>query len=439
MNFVSLRSMSSKTSFNILLLGSGGRECAVAWKLSQSPLCGKLHIAPGNAGTSAYGENVPFAVTDFEAVRAFCITNDIHIVFPGGEDSLVAGIYDFIKGDDALSHIIVAGPSRAGAQLEGSKAYSKKFMLRHGIPTAAYREFDRSSFDEGVDYLREGPVPVVIKADGLAAGKGVIIAKTRDEAVEAFTSMIRDDQFGAAGHTVVIEEFLTGIELSMFVLTDGREYVLLPEAKDYKRIGEGDNGPNTGGMGAVSPVPFANEAFMKKVKDRIIDPTIQGLASEGVVYHGFIFFGLISVDEEPCVIEYNCRMGDPETEVVMPRLEDDLVQLLLDMDAGTLGSRSIRHSPKAACTVVLVSEGYPGDYAKGKAVTGLEAVQGSLVFHAGTKAAEGEVLTNGGRVLAITSMEDSLQEALAASYRSIEQISYEGKKFRKDIGWEFRN
>ena len=437
MNFVSLRPMSSKSSYNILLLGSGGRECAIARKLSQSPLCGKLYISPGNGGTSAYGENLPFAATDFEAIKAHCIDNSIHILFPGGEDSLVAGIYDFFMGDEDLAHIIVAGPSKEGAQLEGSKAFSKKFMLRHGIPTAAYKEFDKFSFVDGISYLKQHRMPVVIKADGLAAGKGVIIAETPDEAIEAFTSMIREEQFGAAGHTVVVEEFLTGIELSVFVLSDGLNYVLLPEAKDYKRIGEGDTGPNTGGMGAISPVPFANPAFMQKVKERIIQPTLDGLSLESIVYNGFIFFGLISVEGEPYVIEYNCRMGDPETEVVMPRLEDDLVQLIVDMDEYALGDRSVTHSAQTACTVMLVSEGYPGDYEKGKRIGGLDAVEGSIVFHAGTKATGTDIVTNGGRVLAITSMADTLPEALGASYKNAERINFEGKNYRKDIGWEF--
>jgi phosphoribosylamine--glycine ligase len=425
-------------SSNILLLGSGGRECAIAWKLRQSPLSGKLFIAPGNAGTAGYGENVPLAVTDFEGIKAHCLANNIDILFPGGEDALVAGIYDFFMADEDLAHIIVAGPSKGGAQLEGSKAFSKKFMQRHGIPTAAYREFDKENFGEGLTYLRQHALPVVIKADGLAAGKGVIIAQTHEEAIAAFSAMIRDEQFGAAGHKVVVEEFLTGIELSVFVLTDGLNYALLPEAKDYKRIGEGDTGPNPGGMGAISPVPFATPDFMAKVKERIIGPTLDGLALEGIIYNGFVFFGLISVDGEPYVIEYNCRMGDPETEVVMPRLEEDLVQLILDMDAYSLGDRNVRHSARAACTVMLVSEGYPGDYQKGKPISGLEYVKHSIAFHAGTKATDNEVLTNGGRVLAITSLADTLPEALAASYRNAEAISFEGKAYRRDIGWEFR-
>ena len=424
-------------SYNILLLGSGGRECAIARKLSQSPLCGKLYIAPGNGGTSAYGENLPFAVTDFERIKAHCIENSIDILFPGGEDSLVAGIYDFFMADEDLAHIIVAGPSKEGAQLEGSKAFSKKFMQRHGIPTAGYMEFDKESFADGVNYLKQHAMPVVIKADGLAAGKGVIIAQTAEEAVDAFTSMIRDEQFGAAGHTVVVEEFLTGIELSVFTLSDGQHYVLLPEAKDYKRIGEGDTGPNTGGMGAVSPVPFATPDFMQKVKDRIIQPTLDGLSLESIVYNGFIFFGLISVNGEPYVIEYNCRMGDPETEVVMPRLEDDLVQLIIDMSKYGLGERTVKHSSSTACTVMLVSEGYPGDYEKGAKIEGLEKVEDSIVFHAGTKAVGDDILSNGGRVLAITSMADTLEEALATSYRNAGRITFEGKTYRKDIGWEF--
>lgn len=430
--------MSAISSFHILLLGSGGRESALAWKLSKSPLCRQLYIAPGNGGTAAYGENVSLAATDFEGIKAFCLKHAIDIIIPGPEDPLVAGIWDFIKNDEALKHIIVAGPSKAGAQLEGSKAFSKKFMQRHSIPTAAYREFDAASFDDGMEYLAEHTLPVVIKADGLAAGKGVIIAQTAVEAQAAFTGMIRDEQFGAAGSKVVVEEFLTGIELSVFVLSDGESYVLLPEAKDYKRIGEGDTGLNTGGMGAISPVPFADAAFMAKVKNRIIDPTVQGLSLEQITYQGFIFFGLISVDGDPYVIEYNCRMGDPETEVVMPRLEDDLVHLIVDMDAMRLNEREAKHSSLSACTVMLVSEGYPGDYEKGKIISGSEQVAGSIAFHAGTKNAGDDVVTSGGRVMAVTSVADSLADALAMSYSNAEKIIYDGKYYRMDIGWEFK-
>ncbi|OJW84671.1 MAG: phosphoribosylamine--glycine ligase [Bacteroidetes bacterium 46-16] len=422
---------------NILLLGSGGRECAIAWKLRQSPLCADLYIAPGNAGTAQYGTNLPLSLTDFEAIKKVCIEKNIHILFPGGEDTLVAGIYDFFKSDDALKHIIIPGPSKAAAQLEGSKAFAKQFMQRHDIPTASYREFDAASFEEGIAYIKQHPLPVVLKADGLAAGKGVIIAQTAEEAVEAFSAMIRDAAFGDAGKKVVIEQFLTGIELSVFVLTDGTNYVRLPEAKDYKRIGEGDTGLNTGGMGAISPVPFADAGFMQKVTDRIIEPTIKGLQDEGLVYHGFIFFGLINVGGDPYVIEYNCRMGDPETEVVMPRLDNDLVSLIVKMGQGKLDEVAAQHSHQSACTVMLVSEGYPGPYPKGKLVQGFEKVSGSMLFHAGTALKENEIVTSGGRVLAVTSYGETLKDALELSYENASSIEYEGKYYRRDIGFEF--
>ncbi|WP_118976087.1 phosphoribosylamine--glycine ligase [Taibaiella koreensis] len=422
---------------NILLLGSGGRECAIAWKLAQSPECSRLFIAPGNAGSRAYGTNVSLPLTDFGAIKAFCLAEEIGLLFPGGEDTLVAGIWDFFKNDPELQHIIVAGPSKDGAQLEGSKAFSKKFMQRHDIPTAAYHEFDESNFEEGLVYLEQHTTPIVLKADGLAAGKGVVITSDIEEAKSVFAAMIKESRFGDAGKKVVVEQFLTGVEVSVFALSDGRNYVLLPEAKDYKRVGEGDTGPNTGGMGAVSPVPFAQGAFMEKVEERIVKPTVAGLAAEGIVYQGFIFFGLINVDGEPFVIEYNCRMGDPETEVVMPRLENDLVALIRDMDAGRLHEVTVQHSDKAACTVMLVSQGYPDDYAKGKVMSGLETTEGSLLFHAGTTLKEEEVLTSGGRVLAITSYGAGLKEALAQSYLNAEKINFEGKQYRRDIGYEF--
>jgi phosphoribosylamine--glycine ligase len=424
---------------NILLLGSGGRESALAWKLRQSKYCKELFIAPGNAGTAQYGTNLNFSVTDFESIKQTCLEDQIDIVLPGGEDSLVAGIYDLFLDDAQLKHIIVSGPSQEGAQLEGSKAFAKQFMQRHNIPTASYQEFSEESFDEGVAYLEGHKLPVVLKADGLAAGKGVVIASTADEAVAAFTMMIKEAQFGEAGKKVVIEEFLTGIELSVFVMNDGEHYVILPEAKDYKRIGEGDTGPNTGGMGAISPVPFADNNFMQKVKDRIIEPTVKGLREENIIYKGFIFAGLIKVGDDPYVIEYNCRMGDPETEVVMPRLENDLVELLVAMHEGKLKDVSVYHDKRAACTVMLVSEGYPGSYAKGKQITGIDQVHDSITFHAGTSMKEGQIVSNGGRVIAVTAFGNNIQEALARSYQSVEHISYEGKHFRRDIGWEFQN
>ncbi len=428
--------MSAKTQ-NILLLGAGGRECTLAWKLKKSPLCGDLYIAPGNAGTGDYGINLPFSVTDFTEIRKACLEHHIDILLPGPEDPLVAGIYDFVKNDPELKHIIVVGPSKEGAQLEGSKAFSKKFMERHQIPTAAYREFTADSYDEGVGYLKTCPPPIVLKADGLAAGKGVVIAQSVDEALEAFHSMLKDRQFGDASSKVVIEQFLDGIELSVFAFTDGDHYILLPEAKDYKRIGEGDTGLNTGGMGAISPVPFADSTFMQKVISRIVEPTVNGLKAEHIIYHGFIFFGLIKVNGEPFVIEYNCRMGDPETEVVMPRLENDLVELILKMQEGKLNEVAVKHSAQAASAVMLVSGGYPGDYAKGKVMSGFAKVQGSMLFHAGTAVKGDDVVTSGGRVIAITSYGDNIKQALVKSYENAALIEYEGRYYRKDIGWEF--
>lgn len=422
---------------NILLLGAGGRECTLAWKLKNSPLCAHLFIAPGNAGTSQYGTNLPFAVTDFNAIKEACLAHNIDILLPGPEDPLVAGIYDFIKNDPQLQHIVVAGPSKEGAQLEGSKAFSKRFMERHNIPTAAYREFTAHNYAEGEAYLKTCSTPIVLKADGLAAGKGVVIAQSTTDALDAFKSMIQDRQFGDASSKVVIEQFLDGIELSVFVLTDGTHYVLLPEAKDYKRIGEGDTGLNTGGMGAISPVPFADATFMQQVKERIIDPTVNGLKAENITYQGFIFFGLIKVNGEPYVIEYNCRMGDPETEVVIPRLENDLVALLLLMHDGKLNEVIITHSPQAAGAVMLVAGGYPGSYAKGSIMTGFDKVTDSMLFHAGTATHGNDIVTNGGRVLAITSLGTDIKAALAKSYQNAAQIHYDGMFYRRDIGWEF--
>lgn len=426
------------SAYNILLLGAGGRECTLAWKLSQSKLCKELYIAPGNAGTAQYGSNLNIPVTDFEEIKRVCLQDKIDILVPGPEDPLVEGIYDFFKNDEELKHIIVAGPSKAGAQLEGSKAFSKKFMQRHNIPTAAYREFTEENFAEGEAYIKAHSLPIVLKADGLAAGKGVVIAQSTDEALDTFNSMIKEARFGDASKKVVIEEFLDGIELSVFVLTDGKSYVRLPEAKDYKRIGEGDTGPNTGGMGAISPVPFADDSFMQKITDRIINPTIEGLQEENLTYHGFVFFGLIKVNEDPYVIEYNCRMGDPETEVVLPRLESDLVELIVKMNDGTLSNASVSYKDEAAATVMLVSDGYPGSYEKGKVMSGFDTVKDSMLLHAGTKLKDNETVTNGGRVIAITSFGKDIADALQTSYKNAEQIDFEGKYYRKDIGYEFK-
>ncbi|MBL7766026.1 MAG: phosphoribosylamine--glycine ligase [Chitinophagaceae bacterium] len=421
----------------ILLLGSGGREHALARKISESPLCEALFIAPGNPGTLQHGINIPLNVNDFQAIKDFCVQENIGMVVVGPEDPLVNGIYDFFQQQDSLKSIHVIGPSKLGAQLEGSKAFAKAFMQRHQIPTAAYREFDLSTYSEGEDYLRAHTLPIVLKADGLAAGKGVVIAETHDEALDTFRAMIQDQKFGAAGSKVVIEQFLTGIECSVFAITDGKDYVLLPSAKDYKRIGEGDTGLNTGGMGAISPVPFIDDAFMQKVTDQVIIPTIKGIAAENIVYKGFVFFGLIKVGDAPYVIEYNCRMGDPETEVVMPRLESDLVELLLSLKDQQLAGHTCVHSALHAATVMLVSKGYPEDYEKGKTITGLDGIQNSILFHAGTRMEQDQLLTNGGRVLAITSLAPTLAEALQRSKKNAGLVEFDGKTFRNDIGWEF--
>lgn len=424
---------------NILLLGSGGREHAFAWKLSQSSHCTQLYIAPGNAGTSQCGENVDLKVTDFEGIKRFCIEHQIEMVVVGPEEPLVKGIYDYFKNDPDIESIPVIGPSREGAALEGSKAFAKAFMQRHGIPTASYREFDVSNFEAGLAYLRSHPIPIVLKADGLAAGKGVIICQNPVEATAEFELMIQESKFGDAGKKVVVEEFLSGIELSVFVLTDGEHYVLLPEAKDYKRIFEEDQGPNTGGMGAISPVPFADDDFMKKVIKRIVDPTIKGLEKEHIDYSGFIFLGLIKVGDDPYVIEYNCRMGDPETESVLPRLKNDLVELLRAVVEKRLDSVKIETEPRKAVTIVAVSGGYPGSYEKGFLIDGLDVVQeeDGIVFHAGTRSDEDQIVTNGGRVLAVTSFGGSLKEAADKSRAILEIVEFEGMHFRSDIGYEF--
>jgi phosphoribosylamine--glycine ligase len=425
---------------NILLLGSGGREHALAWKIQQSKHCQKLYIAPGNPGTAAIGENIAIDLNDFKAIADCCKQNDIHILVVGPEDPLVKGIYDYLRSDLSLKHLIIVGPSAEAAQLEGSKAYAKAFMERHGIPTAAYKEFTKENFEEGKAYIQQHSLPVVLKADGLAAGKGVVIANSHEEALTTFEEMILDAKFGEASARVVIEQFLKGVELSVFALTDGHAYVLLPEAKDYKRIGEGDAGLNTGGMGAVSPVPFAEGAFMQKVMEKVVKPTIAGLSSEKLVYNGFVFFGLINVDGEPFVIEYNCRMGDPETEVVMPRLTTDLVELFIAMGNHTLGAQKIAFHEKAAATVVLVSGGYPESFEKGKVISGLDAPvsENTIIFHAGVKQSGEQLLTNGGRVLAVTSYGNDISNAVETSVAAIQQIQYDQKYFRSDIGYEFR-
>ncbi|MBB1286082.1 phosphoribosylamine--glycine ligase [Flavisolibacter sp. BT320] len=421
---------------NILLLGSGGREHALAWKISQSKLCSKLLIAPGNAGTAQCGSNLSFSATDFNAIKQCCINEAIDMVVIGPEEPLVKGLVDFLAGEFG-SKLLVIGPSKEAAQLEGSKAYAKAFMQRHSIPTAGYKEFTAANFEEGITYLQQHTLPIVLKADGLAAGKGVIIAQSHEEALAEFSAMIRDAKFGDASSKVVVEEFLDGIELSVFVLTDGKSYVLLPEAKDYKRIGEGDTGLNTGGMGAISPVPFAGEALMQKIVTNIVEPTIAGFAKDGLNYKGFVFFGLIKVGEEPLVIEYNCRMGDPETEVVMPRIKTDLVELLEATAKGELNCRTLEKDSRFATTVVAVSGGYPGDYEKGFAMSGLAQQGDTLLFHMGTKVAGGEVVTSGGRVICATTLDENLQGALAKSKKAIEDVQFEGKYFRKDIGFEF--
>jgi len=423
---------------NILLLGSGGREHALAWKLAGSSLCSSLFIAPGNAGTATCGTNVDLSPVDFEGIRKFCSQQKIDLVVVGPEEPLVKGIVDFFAADSALRKIPVIGPSAKGALLEGSKAFSKKFMDRHRIPTASYREFSTENSAEGIAYLQQHSLPIVLKADGLAAGKGVVICQNHIEAIAEFELMLQG-KFGEAGSKVVVEEFLSGIEMSVFVLTDGRHYVVLPEAKDYKRVGEGDKGPNTGGMGAVSPVPFADDVFMSKITQRIIIPTVEGLASEQIDYKGFIFIGIIKVGEEPYVIEYNCRMGDPETEVVMPRLKNDLAALFQAVAEQRLDQVKIEMDPRICCTIVAVSGGYPGSYEKGLPITGLEApLSGdSLVFHAGTRREKEEVLTNGGRVLCVSSFADTVYEAVDKSRDVLENIHFEGIYYRRDIGYEF--
>jgi len=423
----------------ILLLGSGGREHAMAWKINQSVWANPLYILPGNAGTSQCGVNVDIDMNDFEAIGKFCFEESIKMVVVGPEEPLVKGLYDFFKSDDRLKDIYFIGPSKEGAQLEGSKAYAKAFMQRHAIPTAAYREFTIDNYQEGIAYLEQQPLPIVIKADGLAAGKGVAICQNKLEAIAEFELMVKELKFGEASRKVVVEEFLDGIELSVFVLTDGKHYIILPEAKDYKRAGEGDKGLNTGGMGAVSPVPFASPGFMHKVEERVIKPTIEGLAEENIDYRGFIFFGLISVKGEPYVIEYNCRMGDPETEVVLPRLENDLVGLFVAVANQELNKIRVGIDSRTAVTVVAVSRGYPGPYEKGFEIKGLDGKheKESLVFHAGTRMKEDKVVTNGGRVFCVTSYGENVKDAVNSSLDTLKQIHFDGINYRRDIGYEF--
>jgi len=419
---------------NVLLIGSGGREHAIAWKLAQSPLLDQLFIAPGNAGTNSVGTNVPINGNDFESIKLFVVEKKVHLVIVGPEEPLVRGIHDFFLNDELLKNIPVIGPQKAGAELEGSKDFAKQFMIKHGIPTGAYQTFSKDTLAEGFAFLKTLNSPYVLKADGLAAGKGVVICKTLHEAEIELTDMLANHKFGKASEMVVIEEFLDGIELSAFAITNGREYLVLPEAKDYKRIGVGDSGPNTGGMGSISPVPFAGDEFMQKVEERVIKPTVEGLRKDGIPYQGFLFFGLMNVKGDPFVIEYNVRLGDPETESIIPRIKTDLLEIFLATANGKLSTIKLETDNRTAACVMIVSGGYPGEYAKGKVISGLELANNSLVFHAGTSSIDDSIISNGGRVLAITSLADNLKTAIATSLESASQIKFENSYFRNDIG-----
>ncbi|MFQ3333216.1 MAG: phosphoribosylamine--glycine ligase [Flavobacteriales bacterium] len=421
---------------NVLILGSGGREHAFAWKIAKSSSCNKLFIAPGNAGTAEVGTNINIDVNDFESIKEFSLTENIELILVGPEDPLVNGIYNFFKGDEHLKNISLIGPSKEGAQLEGSKRFAKEFMFRHNIPTAKYEAFTKDNIEEGYAFLENLEAPYVLKADGLAAGKGVLILNDLQEAKDELKAMVADLKFGTASSTVVIEEFLDGIELSVFVLTDGDSYKILPSAKDYKRIGEGNTGLNTGGMGAISPVPFADRFYIEKIEREIIKPTVEGLRKDNIEYKGFIFIGLINLKGEPKVIEYNVRMGDPETEVVIPRIKSDLLNLLKGIGDGTFSEKDLEITEEVATTVMLVSGGYPEAYKKGKEITGIEKVSESIVFHAGTKKEREVVKTNGGRVIALTSFGENMNDALKKSFDSAEKIAFEGKYFRRDIGFD---
>ena len=421
---------------NVLILGSGGREHAFAWKIAKSSSCNNLFIAPGNAGTAEVGNNVEIGVNDFESIKKFVLSEGIEMVVVGPEDPLVNGIYDFFQEEEELQNISLIGPSKEGARLEGSKEFAKEFMIRHEIPTAKYKAFTKDNLEEGYTFLESLDAPYVLKADGLAAGKGVLILDNIQEAKDELKAMVADEKFGKASSTVVIEEFLSGIELSVFVLTDGDSYKILPSAKDYKRIGEGDTGLNTGGMGAISPVPFADRFYIEKVEREIVKPTVEGLKKDGITYKGFIFIGLINVKDQPKVIEYNVRMGDPETEVVIPRIKSDLLNLLKGIDDGTFSEKDLNINEQAATTVMLVSGGYPEAYEKGKEIKGVESVEESIVFHAGTKMENETLKTNGGRVIALTSFGENIENALTKSFESAEKISFKGKYYRKDIGFD---